>query len=373
MARAHGQEPPEDGYHGDYVAELAARVVAHAPDRARAARRRAERHVPRRRLPDPARRAAGRARRDAHPFRGVVLRALAARVGRHRARVRQAPRAGPPVRGRRRHLDAHHRLRRRQGPRAGALRRRAHLLRVRHRVLRQQARARLRPVHLPARRRPPRLRRPARGDGRLRGRHPGRAAAGAHRPARQDHAERRGAEAVQARRHHGHVARADRPHRRRPAALHADPLPGRLAAHPRRRRDDEQEQRQPGLLRPVRPRPAREHPAQRRRPRRDGRRRRARPEPAGHRARGRPAARPGRVPARGGAGRRAARTAPRLALPRGHRLHVPQVLRHLPGAAAGRRGDHRPAPGPPRPRRRHPPGRSPTASALLGVLAPERM
>ena len=31
MARAHGEEPPEDGYHGDYVAELAARVVAHAP------------------------------------------------------------------------------------------------------------------------------------------------------------------------------------------------------------------------------------------------------------------------------------------------------------------------------------------------------
>jgi arginyl-tRNA synthetase len=31
MARAHGDAPPDDGYHGDYVAELAARVVAHAP------------------------------------------------------------------------------------------------------------------------------------------------------------------------------------------------------------------------------------------------------------------------------------------------------------------------------------------------------
>ena len=31
MARAHGNEPPDDGYHGDYVTELAARVVAHAP------------------------------------------------------------------------------------------------------------------------------------------------------------------------------------------------------------------------------------------------------------------------------------------------------------------------------------------------------
>ena len=31
MARAHGQEPPEDGYHGDYVAMLAARVVEAQP------------------------------------------------------------------------------------------------------------------------------------------------------------------------------------------------------------------------------------------------------------------------------------------------------------------------------------------------------
>ncbi len=31
MARAHGKQPPDDGYHGDYVIELAARVVAHAP------------------------------------------------------------------------------------------------------------------------------------------------------------------------------------------------------------------------------------------------------------------------------------------------------------------------------------------------------
>ncbi|TSD65601.1 arginine--tRNA ligase [Aeromicrobium piscarium] len=30
-ARAHGQQPPEDGYHGDYVADLAAKVVAAHP------------------------------------------------------------------------------------------------------------------------------------------------------------------------------------------------------------------------------------------------------------------------------------------------------------------------------------------------------
>lgn len=31
MARAHGQQPPEDGYHGDYVADLAQRVLAARP------------------------------------------------------------------------------------------------------------------------------------------------------------------------------------------------------------------------------------------------------------------------------------------------------------------------------------------------------
>jgi arginyl-tRNA synthetase len=31
MARAHGQQPPEDGYHGEYVAALAARVVEEVP------------------------------------------------------------------------------------------------------------------------------------------------------------------------------------------------------------------------------------------------------------------------------------------------------------------------------------------------------
>ena len=43
----------------------------------------------------------------------------------------------------------------------------------RHRLLRRQARARLRRLHLPARRRPPRLRRPAQGDGGVRRRRPG--------------------------------------------------------------------------------------------------------------------------------------------------------------------------------------------------------
>ncbi len=61
------------------------------------------------------------------------------------------------LRARRRPVAAHDELRRRQGPRARALDRRAHVLRVRHRLHAGQARARLRPPALRARRRPPRL------------------------------------------------------------------------------------------------------------------------------------------------------------------------------------------------------------------------
>ena len=75
-----------------------------------------------------------------HPLRRVVLRALAARVGDGARDACPAQGAGPRLRGRRRAVDAHHRLRRRQGPRAGQVRRRADLLRLRHRLLRRQAR-----------------------------------------------------------------------------------------------------------------------------------------------------------------------------------------------------------------------------------------
>ena len=69
-----------------------------------------------------------------------------------------------------------------------------------------------------------------------------------------------------------------------------------------------------------------------------------RPRAAHPREGGRPAARPRGVPA-GRRGRdRAARAAPRRALPRGHRGVVPPLLRQLPGAADGRRGADRPAP-----------------------------
>ena len=71
------------------------------------------------------------------------------------------------------------------------------------------------------------------------------------------------------------------------AALHARALPGRLSAHPRRRRGHPAGCREPGLLRPVRPRPALRHLAQRCRPRHPtGRGRRVRPVAADARARG---------------------------------------------------------------------------------------
>ena len=64
-----------------------------------------------------------------------------------------------------------------------------------------------------------------------------------------------------------HARRADRGHRRRRAALLPRALPRRLAAGARRRRDHQGLHRQPGLLRPVRPRPHLPDDGQRRRPR----------------------------------------------------------------------------------------------------------
>ena len=214
-------------------------------------------------------------------LRRLVLRALAARERRRRARASPGCREqGHTVRGRRRHLDAHHRLRRRQGPRARPLRRRAHLLRVRHRLLRRQARARLRPVHLPARRRPPRLRRPARWRWPPASATPRASSSqvliGQMVKIMQNGEElklsKRAGTMVTLRRARSTSSASTRCATRSIRYPVDSPLTLDVAEM------TEQEQRQPGLLRPVRPRAAREHPAQRRRPRRAGRRRRVRPE-----------------------------------------------------------------------------------------------
>ncbi len=95
--------------------------------------------------------------------------------------------------------------------------------------------ARLRRLHLPARRRPPRLRQPAAGGRGLRGRRPRPQHRGPHRPARQDVQGRRGGPALQAGRQHHHARGPRRRGRRRRGALLADPLPGRQPADPRPR------------------------------------------------------------------------------------------------------------------------------------------
>ena len=76
-------------------------------------------------------------------------------------------------------------------------------------------------------------------------------------------------------------------------------------------------------------------------------------QPPHARAGGRAAAGAGGLPAGRRVGGAAARAAPDRALPRGHRVGVPQVLRLLPRAADGRRGARRPPPRPAAAGRRH--------------------
>ncbi len=137
-AARRGEEPPEDGYHGDYVAELAKEDGDPVP-----AMREADRGVARA-LPDPL-------RLVGEPERDRAARRRAAAEARH-------------VRGRRDAVGAHDGARRRQGPAADPLLRRlVPLLRRRRRVRQGQVRPRLRHRDLRARRRPPRLRRAAQG------------------------------------------------------------------------------------------------------------------------------------------------------------------------------------------------------------------
>ena len=116
-ARARGEEPPEDGYRGAYVAELAA-AIPDAADadvgRARAGGGGAD-----------ARRGARDARALPGALRHLLLRALPARGRRTRrgGGAARGARRGVPQRGR--HLAADERARRRQGPRPSPLLRRA--------------------------------------------------------------------------------------------------------------------------------------------------------------------------------------------------------------------------------------------------------
>ena len=371
-----GEPVPEDGYHGDYIDDLAARIVAEHPGIARAARATSG-------WSRSARPATSSSSPSSRPqlerFRThfdvwFSERSPARRAARS-STAREAARAGPPLRGRRRALAAHHRLRRRQGPGADPVQRRADLLRLRHRLLPRQARARLRRLHLPARRRPPRLRRPA-----------ARRWPPAPATTRDVNIEvligqlvkilpgRRGGAAVQAGRHDRHAGAS---WSTRSAST---PLRYSLARYPADSpltldidRDDAPGQRQPGLLRAVRPRPARLDPAQRGRPRAGRRRRRSTPRLLAHEKEGdllRALAEFPRVVAAAAELREPHRVARYLEDTAGD---VPPVLRRLPGAAAGRRGGRPTCTAPGCCWSRPPAWCSPTASACSASRAPERM
>ena len=157
-ARARGEEPPEDGYQGEYVAELAA---------ADPGRRRA-------RVADVAPRGASAHPDGAHPRDARALPRARSTTGSSRRRCTRATRA-PWERARERRSRRAGRSYEAEG--ALWLRttdlgddkdrvlvrstRRADLLRRRHRLPLGQARPRLRPPDQRAGRRPPRLRRPA--------------------------------------------------------------------------------------------------------------------------------------------------------------------------------------------------------------------
>ena len=172
VARLRGEEVPEGGYPGEYVDRAAAaRCSSNAPTCSTCPPTRRRRGA-RPRVPAAARgrsgapwRASGCTSTSGSPSSSCTTPGSRAGGG-------AAARAGPRLRPGRRGLAADHRLHRRQGPRARPGQRRAHVLRRRRRLLPQQEGPRVPREDLPPRRRPPRLRQPAQGHRRLRGRRP---------------------------------------------------------------------------------------------------------------------------------------------------------------------------------------------------------
>ena len=192
--------------------------------------------------------------------RRLDLRGLAP-PGRSGARPRAPGRARADVPLRGRALGAHLPARRRQGPRDRALLGRAHLLRLRHRLPPEQARAGLRPADRRLGRRPPRLRAPDEGGLRGAGRRPGPARARDHAVRPPGRARRPGA-AVEAGGHDRHPRRAGRRHRHRRRALVPPLAQPRHDDRPGPRPGAQPVAGQPRLLRAVRARPDRVDPAQ---------------------------------------------------------------------------------------------------------------
>ena len=264
LATRNGEPVADDGYHGEYVADLAAAVpddvaaAAAAPgaDGAEVLGRWASERV------RAGIEASPRAARGA--LRRLEVGGLAAQRGLGRSRDRAPAGRRAPVRAGRRAVVPVDDVRRRQGSRAHPVDGRAHLLRGRRRLRRREAQPGLRPPDLHLGRRPPRLHHadPRGGGGHgLRSR-PGRGPA--HRLG-VDPARGTGRRDVEAGRRHlpaGHAPGRDR-QRRGPLVLRVT----RHAARHRGRRGPGPPPvvREPRLLRPVRPRADRLDPAQGRR------------------------------------------------------------------------------------------------------------
>ena len=172
-------------------------------------------------------------------------------------------------------------------------------------------------------------------------------------------------EAVQARGQHHRAARSDQLDRRRRAALLAGALPGRFADRAGPGAAEEEHQRQPGLLRAVRPRALLRRFGQRAG---QGRHPRILRRLAAHRSERKRAAGGARPVPFGGRRRRAVtRTAPHRPLPGTGRRCLPLLVCRHPRHPAGRGSGARSAPHPVVAQRRHHPGsgqRTDTAGRL---------
>ena len=165
LAAAEGRPTPEGGYGGAYVAELARWLQKVDPaaleaDRETLAPDLHHLGVPRHPGIETLRGIKQTLRDLRRLLRRLVQRGVSPPLGARGGRTPSARGERPPgAQGRRALLRRLRRGGRRQGPRRPEERRRLHVLRLRHRLLRRQDCARLRPPAHRPRRRPPRLRR----------------------------------------------------------------------------------------------------------------------------------------------------------------------------------------------------------------------
>ena len=260
--RGAPDEPlPEEGYRGDYVEDLAQEL----PDEiwARAIETGADRDAILGTWASERIRAGHRGQPGAprRPFRRLEVGGVAPPRGLGGARRGAAARRRPRLRAGRRDVVPLDGLRRRQGPRDLPLERRADLLRRRHRLRDREVQPRLRQADLRLGRGPPRHRGARAERGRGHGLRQGSRGDAADRlgPLRS---RRRGDLHVQARRRVHHPRRAAGRGRRRRRALVLRLARPQLRHRLRHRAGQEAVQREPGLLRAVRPRPDRLDPAQ---------------------------------------------------------------------------------------------------------------